>query len=153
MSRREIIQRTISDLALDFVSYDRKSDEELPRGSIEEAIVAGEVSVDEMVDMFADGLVDHLCITPPEEGPDEDAHFPTLSEIGNAYEHYVVAMEPSEYHGDQMGEEVKCPKGYLVLVDAEQKILGFAPEALAHTLAKALNLAACEAVNPEENEP
>lgn len=77
-------------------------------------------------------------------------YLPTKHEALHTYETYVVAIKASEYHGDQMGEEEKCPRGYLVLVDAEQQILGFAPEHLAHKLAKALNLAAQAAEEIEE---
>ena len=58
--RRELILRTIDDLALDFAAYDRKEDEELPVGSIDDAVGAGEITIDEMVERFRDSLVEHL---------------------------------------------------------------------------------------------
>ena len=42
----------VSDLVTGFMYYDRKEDEELPRGSIEEALEMGEVTIDEIVDKF-----------------------------------------------------------------------------------------------------
>lgn len=51
-TRREGILNTIIDLAADFLYYDRKEDEELPVGSIEESIRAGEVTVAEIVSVF-----------------------------------------------------------------------------------------------------
>lgn len=51
-TRREFIIAEVSDLVDNFLYYDRKEDETLPRGSIEEAIKAGEVSVDEIVEVF-----------------------------------------------------------------------------------------------------
>jgi hypothetical protein len=36
--------------------YHRKEDEDLPRGAIEEAVEAGEITVDEMIEEFATEL-------------------------------------------------------------------------------------------------
>jgi hypothetical protein len=55
-TRRELILGTVDDLVGQFMYYDRKEDEQLPRGQIEEAIAAGEVSVDEIVAAFRKGL-------------------------------------------------------------------------------------------------
>lgn len=49
---RQVILDTVSDLAADFMYYDRKEDEELPRGAIEDAVTSGVVSVDEIVNHF-----------------------------------------------------------------------------------------------------
>lgn len=51
-TRREHILDVVSDLVADFMCYDRKEDEDLPRGAIEEAISAGEITVDEIVAAF-----------------------------------------------------------------------------------------------------
>lgn len=51
-SRRQNIELEIGDLVSRFMYYDRKEDEELPRGSIEEAISNGEISVEEIVKIF-----------------------------------------------------------------------------------------------------
>lgn len=62
-SRRALIFATVSDLVSDFLYYDRKEDEALPRGAIEDAVAAGEIAVDEIVEAFRSGLVSAL---PPE---------------------------------------------------------------------------------------
>ena len=50
--RRQYILDTVSDLVGAFLYYDRKEDKDLPRGAIQEAIRAGEISVDEIIDAF-----------------------------------------------------------------------------------------------------
>ncbi len=52
-TRRDYILGAASDLAADFMYYDRKEDEDLPRGEIEEAIKTGEVGEKEIVSVFA----------------------------------------------------------------------------------------------------
>lgn len=54
---KKIILDTVSDLVADFYYYDRKEDEELPRGAIEAAIERGEITVDEIVEHFRATLV------------------------------------------------------------------------------------------------
>lgn len=51
-SRRSRILDTTSDLAGAFLYYDRKEDDDLPRDAIEEAVVEGEITVDEIVAEF-----------------------------------------------------------------------------------------------------
>ncbi len=51
-SRREVILVTVDDLVREFLYDGRKEDEVLPRGAIEEALEAGEVSKDEIVARF-----------------------------------------------------------------------------------------------------
>lgn len=51
-TRRQHIIDTVDDLVAKFVYYDRKEDSNLPRGAIDEAIVAGEISVEEIVAEF-----------------------------------------------------------------------------------------------------
>lgn len=58
--RKELILDTVSDLVSDFLYYDRKEDEELPRGSIEEALQAKELTIDDLVAKFRAELVDAL---------------------------------------------------------------------------------------------
>lgn len=58
MTRREIIKNTVSDLVLNFLSYDRKEDEDLPRGAIEDAVAKGEITKEEIVQLFSDELGD-----------------------------------------------------------------------------------------------
>lgn len=59
-TRRDLILATAADLALDLVVYDRKEDEDLPRGSVEDAIQAGEVGVGEIVAAFRARLFEAL---------------------------------------------------------------------------------------------
>jgi len=58
--RREIILGTVDDLVSDFLYYDRKESESLPRGAIDDAVKAGEVTVDEIVEQFRKCLVEGL---------------------------------------------------------------------------------------------
>ena len=50
--RRELILAAVSDLASAFLYYDRKGDEELRVNEIEDAIEAGDISIDEIVGEF-----------------------------------------------------------------------------------------------------
>jgi len=50
--RRQKILDVVSDLAGTFLYYGRKEDEDLPRGAVEEAIAAGEITVDEIMAHF-----------------------------------------------------------------------------------------------------
>lgn len=54
--RRQIIMDTLSDLVGQFLYYDRKEDDALPVGAIEEAIRAGELTCDDIVDKFREHL-------------------------------------------------------------------------------------------------
>lgn len=54
---KEIIMRTIDDMILDFLVYDRKDDEYLPRDVIEDMVKNGDLDIDEMVDRFKDSLI------------------------------------------------------------------------------------------------
>jgi len=56
-SRREHILATVDDAVSDLLYYDRKEDEDLPRGSIEDAVADHEISVDEMVETFRAALI------------------------------------------------------------------------------------------------
>ncbi len=55
--RRELIIAAVKDLARNFVFYDRKDDEELPSGEIENAIIAGEITIDEIVSTFREAIL------------------------------------------------------------------------------------------------
>ena len=55
-SRRKLIEDTVDDLVSNLLYYDRKEDEELPRGEIEAAIEAGEITVDEIGALFLTAL-------------------------------------------------------------------------------------------------
>ena len=53
-TRKENILCTVKDLASNFMYYDRKEDEDLPRGAIEEAIKNNEITTDEIINAFRD---------------------------------------------------------------------------------------------------
>ena len=55
-TRREHILASAEDLMSNFLYYDRKEDEDLPRGAIEEAIEVGEVTADELLAIFRAAL-------------------------------------------------------------------------------------------------
>jgi hypothetical protein len=55
-SRKEKILDTIGDSVSDLLYYDRKEDEELPLGAIQEAIREQEITLDEMVAHFKEEL-------------------------------------------------------------------------------------------------
>ena len=58
--RAKLIHNTTKDLAVKFLYYNRKEDEELPVGAIEEAIKSGETSVAEIVSVFEKALRENL---------------------------------------------------------------------------------------------
>ena len=53
----QILKDTIEDLVIDFIVHDRKEDVDLPRGKIEELINNGDVTVDEIVNVFKEHLI------------------------------------------------------------------------------------------------
>jgi hypothetical protein len=55
-SRRQIIEDVVSDLVGELMYYGRKEDEDLPVNAINEAVESGEISVDEIVDVFRKNL-------------------------------------------------------------------------------------------------
>lgn len=55
-TKRQKILDTASDLMADFLYYDRKEDDELPVGSIEEAIDGGVVTKEELLNVFSEVL-------------------------------------------------------------------------------------------------
>lgn len=55
-TRREHIEANLDDMITDLLYYDRKEDEFLPVGAIEEAVRAGEITADEMVEMISTRL-------------------------------------------------------------------------------------------------
>jgi hypothetical protein len=59
-TRRERIIDILSDSIIDLLYYDRKEDEDLPKGGIEEAIKAGEITVEEMIAIWSAELIDGL---------------------------------------------------------------------------------------------
>ena len=57
---RETILCTVEDLVSNFLYYDRKEDDDLRRGEIEEAIAEGVISADEIVAKFRQHLVEGI---------------------------------------------------------------------------------------------
>lgn len=57
---RQKISNTISDLVVDFLYYDRKEDDELGVGDVDQAVKDDVISVDEMVYLFRNALVKGL---------------------------------------------------------------------------------------------
>ena len=54
--KRQVIIDATSDMMACFFYYDRKEDEELPIGALEEAILDGVITVDELVEKVRKGL-------------------------------------------------------------------------------------------------
>ena len=55
-----VIEATIKSLVADFLYYDRKEDEELKNGDIETEIDKGNLTVDDIVEMFKQELERNL---------------------------------------------------------------------------------------------
>lgn len=53
---RKIIFDTVTDMVSKFLYYDRKEDDELPVGAIDQAIKDGVITVNEIVDEFRNQL-------------------------------------------------------------------------------------------------
>ena len=58
MDRRELIIANIKDLVSSFMYYDRKEDDLLPRGAIEEALEMGEIKKLEILAVFQDEFME-----------------------------------------------------------------------------------------------
>lgn len=54
--RRQRILNLAEDLMSNFLFYDRKEDEDLPVDAIEEAIINGEITTEEILDVFRRNL-------------------------------------------------------------------------------------------------
>lgn len=59
-SKRQHILNEIDDLVGSFFYYDRKEDEDLPRGAIEEAIANNDITVHEITSLFRDKVIEYL---------------------------------------------------------------------------------------------
>lgn len=57
---RELVFAEISDLVMDFVVYDRKEDDELPDGTIEDLILDGVITPNELAEHFRAGIMDYV---------------------------------------------------------------------------------------------
>ena len=53
---KDVILGVVGDLVSDFMYYDRKEDEDLPRGAIEKALTIGVLTVDEIVETFREEM-------------------------------------------------------------------------------------------------
>jgi hypothetical protein len=60
MDDKQMIRDTLGDLVSNFLYYDRKEDEDLPRGVIEKMYSNGEITIDEMAEWFKDALTGYL---------------------------------------------------------------------------------------------
>ena len=54
--RRDLVFATLSDMVSNFLYYDRKEDEDLPRGTIEKMIEDGEITAQQIVQKFGNEL-------------------------------------------------------------------------------------------------
>lgn len=59
-TRRDHVLGLVVDLVSDFLYYDRKEDENMPKDSIDRAVIAGEITVDEIVEAFRRHLTQGL---------------------------------------------------------------------------------------------
>lgn len=57
---RQLILNEASDCASNFMYYDRKDDEDLPRGSIENAISENVVTVEDIISEFRKTILENL---------------------------------------------------------------------------------------------
>lgn len=62
--RREALEATLSDMASKILYYDRKEDDLLPVGAIEEMVLNGEVTIDEILKWISDPIRKHLTKKP-----------------------------------------------------------------------------------------
>jgi len=58
---KEIIFGSVEDLVSNFLYYNRKEDEDLPVGKIEEFIENKTISIDELVERFRQALLENTC--------------------------------------------------------------------------------------------
>lgn len=59
-TRADTIMVTVDDVVLRLLVYDRKEDEDLPYGAIQEAVRNGELTEEDIVDRFKKNLHDRL---------------------------------------------------------------------------------------------
>ena len=67
ISRRQKILNATSDVALNLVAYDRKGDEDLRLGQIEDALRAGEITLKEIGDHFLEAFKKHSGVSEDRE--------------------------------------------------------------------------------------
>lgn len=59
-TKKEILFDTVEDLVVDFLYYDRKEDEELRIGDIDDMIHSGEVTMGEILEVFTETMYQNL---------------------------------------------------------------------------------------------
>jgi len=57
---KQTILNTIEDLVSNFVYYDRKEDEDLSQEDLEQAVKTGVITVDEIIEKFAEKIKNSL---------------------------------------------------------------------------------------------
>ena len=57
---KEDILNTVDDLVSSFLYYDRKEDEDLGVGDIEDAITKGIISIDDITDRFKKSILNYI---------------------------------------------------------------------------------------------
>ena len=58
---KELIFGSVGDLVSNFLYYNRKEDEDLPVGKIEELIGDKTISIDDLVERFRQALLENIC--------------------------------------------------------------------------------------------
>jgi len=58
---KQLLEGYITDLISDFLYYDRKEDDDLPCGAIEKAIKDGEITIDDICNMFRKEIEEGLA--------------------------------------------------------------------------------------------
>ncbi len=106
-SRRDHIEGALDTAVSKFMYYDRKKDEDLPRGQIEEAVASGEITYEEIADLFRSILFREMGSMSTgainmkkveisrRDGPDEvaDAFVKAINDSGYAHATYVEEDE------------------------------------------------------------
>lgn len=72
MSDKQLVLDLIDDLVLDFMVYDRRDDEDLPKEDLEQLFLDEEITVDEVVERFREALEGHVERLERSEDDDDD---------------------------------------------------------------------------------
>lgn len=70
MNRKALIAAAIEEAIDDLTYYHRVEDPDLPNFAIEQMIENGEITVDEIVTMFKNALIENLALTDQESAID-----------------------------------------------------------------------------------
>ncbi|MCG7904610.1 MAG: hypothetical protein JAY60_19570 [Candidatus Thiodiazotropha weberae] len=71
------IRNTVTDLVADFLYYDRKEDEDLPRGAIEQAVANKTITSEDIMEMFREELTKGLG--------EDDEHQKTMCKVWDGF--------------------------------------------------------------------